>query len=381
MKEVLEILKREIRNVSKDSSLFLILLLAPILYAFMYGSIYLNKGEEKVRLALIDNDGTAISRTLTQQLNSTPMIEIVPSSNISEAQEMMFQGEVQGYFYIQSGFEKNIFSLKQTNVNLVLNASRFLPSSDLLSTATKVCLTVGAGVRKTYFNKQGMGEDEAMKMTNPINMDYRPLYNSSMTYGAFLLPGLLAIILQQTLLIGVAAAFTSEREEKKLLNLYQISKQSISKMIFGKSMLYFIVFMIFGFFFSVVNFSVFDVEVRGNYFDLAVVSALFIATIIVFGMLIGSFFKTKLFAFQVLVFSSYPIFLITGYSMPYQALPRFVQVLSDALPTSPFLKTYISIVQAGGSLSHNLSSIIHLIVLWIVFELLLILRIKYLVKI
>lgn len=381
MKEVLEILKREIRNVSKDSSLFLILLLAPILYAFMYGSIYLNKGEEKVRLALIDNDGTAISRTLTQQLNSTPMIEIVPSSNISEAQEMMFQGEVQGYFYIQSGFEKNIFSLKQTNVNLVLNASRFLPSSDLLSTATKVCLTVGAGVRKTYFNKQGMGEDEAMKMTNPINMDYRPLYNSSMTYGSFLLPGLLAIILQQTLLIGVAAAFTSEREEKKLLNLYQISKQSISKMIFGKSLLYFIVFMIFGFFFSVVNFSVFDVEVRGNYFDLAVVSALFIATIIVFGMLIGSFFKTKLFAFQVLVFSSYPIFLITGYSMPYQALPRFVQILSDMLPTSPFLKTYISIVQAGGSLSDNLSSVIHLIVLWIVFELLLILRIKYLVKI
>lgn len=381
MKEVLEILKREIRNVSKDSSLFLILLLAPILYAFMYGSIYLNKGEEKVRLALIDNDGTAISRTLTQQLNSTPMIEIVPSSNISEAQEMMFQGEVQGYFYIQSGFEKNIFSLKQTNVNLVLNASRFLPSSDLLSTATKVCLTVGAGVRKTYFNKQGMGEDEAMKMTNPINMDYRPLYNSSMTYGAFLLPGLLAIILQQTLLIGVAAAFTSEREEKKLLNLYQISKQNISKMIFGKSLLYFVVFMIFGFFFSVVNFSVFDVEIRGNYFDLAVVSALFIATIIVFGMLIGSFFKTKLFAFQVLVFSSYPIFLITGYSMPYQALPRFVQILSDMLPTSPFLKTYISIVQAGGSLSDNLSSLIHLIVLWIVFELLLILRIKYLVKI
>lgn len=381
MKEVLEILKREIRNVSKDSSLFLILLLAPILYAFMYGSIYLNKGEEKVRLALIDNDGTAISRTLTQQLNSTPMIEIVPSSNISEAQEMMFQGEVQGYFYIQSGFEKNIFSLKQTNVNLVLNASRFLPSSDLLSTATKVCLTVGAGVRKTYFNKQGMGEDEAMKMTNPINMDYRPLYNSSMTYGAFLLPGLLAIILQQTLLIGVAAAFTSEREEKKLLNLYQISKQSISKMIFGKSLLYFVVFMIFGFFFSVVNFSVFDVEVRGNYFDLAVLSALFIATIIVFGMLIGSFFKTKLFAFQVLVFSSYPIFLITGYSMPYQALPRFVQILSDMLPTSPFLKTYISIVQAGGSLSDNLSSVIHLVVLWIVFELLLILRIKYLVKI
>ena len=380
MKEIFDILKRELRNVSKDSSLFLILLLAPILYAFMYGSIYLNKGEEKVKLALIDNDGTAISRTLTEQFDSTPMIEIIPTSNINEAQEKMYQGDVQGYFYIESGFEKNILSQKQTNVNLVLNASRFLPSSDLLSTVTKVCLTVGAGVRKTYFNKQGMGEDESMKMTNPINMDYRPLYNSGMTYGAFLLPGLLAIILQQTLLIGVAAAFTSEREENKLLNLYQVSKQSISKMIFGKSLLYFFAFMIFGLFFSIVNFSVFGVEIRGSYLDLAVISALFIATIIVFGMLIGSFFKTKLFAFQVLVFSSYPIFLITGYSMPYQALPKFVQMLSDALPTSPFLKTYISIVQSGGSLADNLNSVIHLVILWIVFEFLLILRIKYLIK-
>ena len=380
MKEIFDILKRELKNVSKDSSLFLILLLAPILYAFMYGSIYLNKGEEKVKLALIDNDGTAISRTLTEQFDSTPMIEIIPSSDINDAQEKMYQGEVQGYFYIQSGFEKDILSQKQTNVNLVLNASRFLPSSDLLSTVTKVCLTVGAGVRKTYFNKQGMGEDESMKMTNPINMDYRPLYNSGMTYGAFLLPGLLAIILQQTLLIGVAAAFTSEREENKLLNLYQVSKQSISKMMFGKSLRYFFAFMIFGLFFSIVNFSVFGVEIRGSYFDLAVISALFIATIIVFGMLIGSFFKTKLFAFQVLVFSSYPIFLITGYSMPYQALPKFVQMLSDTLPTSPFLKTYISIVQSGGSLADNLNSVIHLVILWIIFEFLLILRIKYLIK-
>jgi len=62
----------------------------------MYGSIYLNKGEEKVKLALIDDDGTFISRTLTQQFNSTSMIEIVPASNIAEGQEKMYRGEVQG---------------------------------------------------------------------------------------------------------------------------------------------------------------------------------------------------------------------------------------------------------------------------------------------
>jgi hypothetical protein len=53
------------------------------------------------------------------------MIEIVPASNIAEGQEKMYQGEVQGYFYIQSGFERNILSQKQANVNMVLNASVF----------------------------------------------------------------------------------------------------------------------------------------------------------------------------------------------------------------------------------------------------------------
>jgi len=379
MNVIFDVLKREVRKVSKDSSLFLILLLAPILYAFIYGSIYFNKGEEKVKMALVDDDGTAVSRLLTQQFDATPMIEIIPSSNLSEAKEKMYRGDVQGYFYIQSDFEKNILSQKQANVNVVLNASRFLPSSDLLSTVTKVCLTVGAGVRKTYFNKQGMGDDEAMKMTNPINMDYRPLYNSSMTYGDFLLPGLSAIILQQTLLIGVAAAFASEREENLLNKLYDTSKANISKIILGKTMLYVVVFMIFGIFFSIVNFSVFGVQIRGNHWDLAVIYALFVIAITTLAMLIGSFFKTKLLVFQVLVFSSYPIFLITGYSMPYQALPKLVQGLSDLLPTSPFLNTYISIVQSGGSLSDNLNSVVHLIVLWLIFELLLIVRIRYLI--
>lgn len=376
MKEIFQIIKREAQNVSKDSSLFMILLLAPIVYAFMYGSIYLNKGEEKVKLALIDADGTAISRLLTDQLNSTPMIDIIPVSDISEANEKLYNGEVEGYFYIEKDMEKYILSQKQVNVNLVLNASRFLPSSDLLSAVTKVCLTVGAGVRKTYFNKQGMNDDQSMKMTNPINMDYRPLYNSGMTYGAFLLPGLLAIILQQTLLIGVAASFASEREEKKLSQLYQLSGRNISKLLIGKSSLYFIIFMIFGLFFVTINFSVFGVEIRGNYLDLALLMALFIATILVFGILIGSFFKSKLFTFQVMVFSSYPIFLITGYSMPYQALPKLIQLFSNMLPTTPFLKAYLSIVQAGGGLADNLPSIFHLTVLLLIFMVLCIIRLK-----
>lgn len=377
MNAIFKIIKRELGLLSKDSSLFLIILFAPILYAFMYGSVYINKGEKDVPLAVIDQDGSQMSRLLTYEIDATEMVKVIQVLNIEDAQEKMYRGEVQGYFYIQQSFEKNILSQKQANVNLVLNASRFLPSSDLLSEVTKVCLTIGGGIRKTYFNKQGMSDAEAMKNTNPINLDYRPLYNPSMTYGGFLLPGLLAIILQQTLLIGTAAAMTTEREDDSLMKVYHMGGSSISKIIFGKGLIYLLIFLVFGIFFVIVNYSIFGIHVRGSFLELLSLFSIFTCSIISFGMLLGSFFKSKLLAFQVLVFSSYPIFLITGYSMPFQALPSSVQFISNLLPTSPFLKVYLSIVEEGGSLFDNQISVMHLLLLWIFYTFLLFCRLKH----
>ncbi len=380
MKEFFKVLALEIRKVSADSSLFLILLGAPILYAFMYGSIYINKGEGEVNLALVDSDGTQISRTLTDQLRANRSVKMISASDLNDAKEKLNRGEVEGYFYIQSGFEQNILSLKQSNVNLVLNASRFLPSSDLLSSVTQVCLTVGAGVRAQYFSKQGMNNSQTMVMTNPINLNYRPLYNEAVTYGAFLLPGLLAIILQQTLLIGVGATMTSERENLTLHQLYRTSGRNISKIILGKGFLYFFVFMVFAFFFFEVSFKVLEIPLKGGYSSLLTLMALFISTIIVLGLLIGSFFKTKMLIYQVMVFSSYPIFLVTGYSLPYIAFPKPIQLFSDMLPTSPFFKVYLSIVQAGGTLADNLPAIIHLVALWIFYLALLFWRLRHMTR-
>ena len=139
MKEIIEIFKRELRNVSKDSSLFLILLLAPILYAFMYGSIYLNKGEEKVKLALIDDDGTAISRTLTQQFNSTSMIEIVPASNIAEGHKRETKNDT-AYFYViaQSSLEELRYQLILSRDLKYISEKEYFDTEKLAETVAKI---------------------------------------------------------------------------------------------------------------------------------------------------------------------------------------------------------------------------------------------------
>lgn len=379
MKRTFDVFWREVRHVMAEHSLLLTLLLAPLLYAFIYGSIYLNKDERDVRVAVVDEDNSSVSRILINELNSSRMVETVLFSTVSEAKEAMYRGDVQGYLEIQNGLEARVFSLKQSNINLYINSAQFLPSSAVMMALNEVSLTVGAGIRKTYFEKQGTGSAAAMQMTNPIKFDYRPLFNEGKNYGTFLIPGLLAIILQQTLLIGLSAAIAEEREKNTLKKL--LARNSLSEIIFGKGLFYWLVFMIYGMFFITVNFSLLSAAFRGNYLHLFILTGIFIGSIISLAMLVGSFFKTTLMAFQVMGFSSYPIFMITGYSLPTQALPTIIQWISYCLPTTPYLKAYSSIVFAGGTLTQNSGHLLHLVVLWLILIILLMLRLHYIKRV
>ncbi len=354
--------------VPKDHSLLLTLLIAPLLYAFFYGSIYINKEEENVKLGLVDDDNTSLSRLLAQNINNSPVVDIVQFANLGDAKEQLYQGNCQGYLYIPAKTENNLLSLKQANVVMAVNAARFLPSSDLLLNVQQICLTVGAGVRLQYFEKsKGLTTEIAMQQVMPINLDYRPLFNERTSYGAFLLPGLLALILQQTLLIGLSESTAAERQHSTIASW---TKFGISNAIWGKGLFYLLLYGAYSFFFLNINFSLLNLPMRGNGWELALLMFIFILTLIPLAQVIGLCFKSQLICLQVMAFSTYPIFLITGYVWPFESLPLLVQGISNLLPTTPFLKVYVNIVQGGGALQDNLTPLLHLIVLFAFYSLL-----------
>ncbi|AFD09472.1 ABC transporter permease [Solitalea canadensis] len=370
---------REAALIAKDHSLLLTLLIAPVLYAFFYGSIYINKEEEEIPMAIVDMDHSGLSKQLAEQINNLQAIELISAPGLDEAQKMMYKGQTQGYLFIENGLEKKVLSLQSANIVLAANAARFLPSSDLLSGVTQVSLTVGAGVRLKFYEMQGLNEATAMHEVMPLNLDNRPLFNERVSYGAFLLPGILALILQQTLLIGLTGSMASERE-KNTINQLSDTAGNYSVALWGKGSFYFLLFMCYAFFFLTVNFTVLKLPVRGSAFDITVIMALFLLTIIPMGIWIGSLFKSQLLCVQIMAFSTYPVFLVTGYSWPFESLPLPLQWFSSLLPTTPFLKVYTSLVQQGGGLMNNVEAILHLLLLWLFYSALSLLSLKWINK-
>jgi ABC-2 type transport system permease protein len=367
IRDILLVFLRELKLIGEDHSLLLTLLIAPLLYMFFYGSIYSFKEEEKVKLAVVDDDQSSLSRLLMQQINNLQMVDILIVPSIDLAQHEMYEGVCQGYLYIDKGLEQKVLSLQQGNVVLAVNAGRFLPSSDLIASVTKICLAVSAGVRMQYFEMKGLTEKTSLREAMPVNLDYRPMFNDRSSYGAFLLPGLLMLILQQTLLLGMAESVAAERMKKTVGSWFSITGSNVLYGIIGKGLFYFFLFSCYALFVLTINFSVLHLTIAGSLPALTLIMMIFLLTLIPMAMWIGSFFKSQLLCLQIMAFSSYPIFLITGYSWPFSMLPVFIQVISSLLPTTPFMRVYISVTQQGGTLMDNVGTVFHMLALMILF--------------
>jgi ABC-2 type transport system permease protein len=361
------VVMREVNYAIHDTDILIIALVMPMFYAFFYGSLYWQKGEHDVPVVIVDLDHSVTSKTLIRQLDAHQYIHISEElPDLGTAKERLEKFDAQGVVFIPQKFEASLKSGKGADIKLYLNTTRFLVSNDINKGVNEVVQTVAAGIRVRYFQMQGYSFEQAKELMEPLHIEIKPMFNTTETYGDFLIPALLALILQQTLLMSIAETFAKERETKTLGKLFTLSNNSIWGLMNGKGAFYFILFAAYSFFFFTVDFSIFKIPFRGNPFALTALTILFLLAVIYLGVFIASFFKRKIIALQVLAFTSYPIFLSSGYSWPMQAMPLPLQTLAQFYPITPFLAGYTRIAQMGAAWGDVTKELLHLFILVVI---------------
>ncbi len=370
LKEIKNIVMAELNMVIEDHSILLTVIIAPLLYAFFLGSIYIKKDIDRISFAVVDMDNSATTMKLTRLLSASSKIDVKGKlHSYEEAIDLMYKQKITGFLLFPSGFEKELMKLEGADVQVYLNTTRFLPSNDLNKSINMVMLTAGSGVRLRFFASNGINPKVGMKLINPILPEVRPIYNPTNNYGDFLLPGLLFLILQQTLLIGMGESVAKDNESGKLDGYIQ-TKNGILNYMLGKPayylFLYFSYFMIF--FFGV--YRVFGLHVTGNIAALFTIGMIFVMVLSVLAILLGTFIKSQIRYMEIMAFTTYPFFLTSGYSWPVTAMPEPLQWLAQIIPTTHFLHAGTRLVVMGGSWGDVASDIYKLLLLLGTFTLL-----------
>jgi len=355
------------------------ILLAPLFYAFFYNSIYLNKTEKNIPIAVVDFDNSEFSRNFVRRLDAHELTVVTKvTGDVWESRNLLDKMIVQGVIIIPKDAEINLQSKKSTTITANLNTTRFLVSNDINKAVNDVAFSLSDEYRKVYFQNLGYNSSEAQELIEPVKGDVRPMFNVIQTYGEFMIPGLLALILHQTLMIGLSESIAKERETKKLHELYQASGRHTLIAVAGKGTFYFLMFGVYAYFFYVVTFDMFKIKFLGSVSAVVVLTAVFLISAIFFCMLLSSFFKKKILSLQLLAFTSYPLFLVSGYSYPYYSMPKFLQLVSYCLPTTPYLNALVRITQLGADWSNIMPEFYHMLILMGAFGLITLVRMKML---
>ncbi|KUO60235.1 hypothetical protein APF79_01065 [bacterium BRH_c32] len=362
-----ELLKREIRIILKDKDIFMVILIAPLFYSFFYGSIYLNKSENSIPFAVVDYDNSISSQKLIRMLDATSMIEVKEIiSDPRRAQIELEAGNISGYLLVPKNFESSIKSKTGVVLNSYLNTTRFLVSNDLNKAVNETVAAFNKSLTLKYYYTKGINQEAAQTYLEPVATDIRSMFNTTDSYGDFLVPAILILILQQTLFFGLAESIAKENEFNTLRDYFSLAKNKINLIIHGKSIFYLVISSAYALFFFTIVYSVFNVPFNGSALVFASITLLLLLTVIYYSLFVASFFKRKILALQFLTLTSYPIFLISGYSWRLDSMPLLVKWIANLIPSTPFYSAFVRIVQMGAGFNDIIPEIVHLLILFAV---------------
>ena len=377
MKKWLSIVRSELSLIFEDKSILLTCLVAPILYAFFIGSIYSEKEVTGIPIAVVDFDQSNLSRKVSQLINTSEKVSIEGHYSSLEGAMFRFNNlEVQGIVILPKNFQKQTMNLDGSHVELILNNTKFLTSNEINKSVQSVVLTVAGGVRMQYFISNNIPVQLAKQKAQPILPVVKSIYNATNNYGDYLLPILLILILQQTLIIGFGQSVVHEFKHGILNHLGGYNFFEFIKILSAKSFYYIALYTAYFFVFYKLIFPHFSISFNGSIFLHLFLSFLFITVVMLYTILFASFFKSTIGWTEIMAFSTYPLFLVSGYSWPIDAMPKGLQLVANFLPSTPYFKVFNSVATEGAGLDNITYGFVHLLLLLLVGYLLLYVRFR-----
>lgn len=354
-----------LKDIFVDKGVLLMLIIAPIIYGFFYPWPYSVEVVNHVPVGIIDHDNSALSRTIVRYASASPQIDVETFNSEQAAKTAIWSGDIAGYMIIPSGLEQQVLSGKAASVSVLGNGGYFILNRNVQLGFLQAVSTVSAGIEVKKNVAQGAYLPTAAKNTQAVPLQIIPLFNQTQGYGAYVVPAVAILILQQTLLMATAMLIGTWYEESR----HATSIRGWLGRIMAVSLLSFLV----GCFYYGWIFELHDYPRGHNILGSLLFLTLFCPTVATLGCVLGLWFRQRERSLQILIFSSLPIFFLSGYPWPANQLPEALQVIRWLVPTTPGLNTSVQLNQMGASITQVAAGFYALAALWVFYFMLLLL--------
>jgi ABC-2 type transport system permease protein len=336
---VAAIMLKEFVQMRRDRLTFAMIVGIPILQLVLFGYA-INTDPKSLPTAVVDYDKSTYSRSIVQGLANTRYFAVteVPDGEAG-ADRLIARGDVQFAVVIPPDFSRRLERGERPSLLVAADATDPAATGNALSALNQLAATV---LRYDLTGPLARLAPDAA----PFDVVIQRRYNAEGITQYNIVPGLLGVILQMTMVMMTAFAITRERERGTFENLLATPAQPLEVMT-GKIAPFILVGFVQAAIILAAARLLFDVPMIGSLMLLFAAMMLFIASLLALGFTISTVARNQLQAMQMTFFFFLPSLLLSGFMFPFRGMPGWAQALGEIFPLTHFLRIVRGILLKG----------------------------------
>ena len=352
--------RQEMKRVFRDEGVLIFFIIVPLLYPLLYSWVYNNETIREVPVVVIDQSRSALSRQFIRMCDASPDVHVAYyAEDLDDAQSLVSRQVVKGIYLIPKDFATRINRMEQGTVSVYCDMALMLTYKAVFQTAMTVSQQMGAAIQTRLSGNYTHRED--VITAQPLAYEDIALFNPQGGYGSSVLPAVLILILQQTLVLGIGLAAGTARERNRYGDLVPIHKcyNSVGRIVLGKSLCYLMVYAVIGAYLTTAVPHLFHFPQLASA-DLLLMMIPYVLACVFFGMTVSCLVRYRENVMLLMVFVSLPLLFLTGVSWPQSAIPPAWQGVSWLFPSTFGARAYIRLNSMGASISDVLPELRYL---------------------
>jgi ABC-2 type transport system permease protein len=333
------LLAKEFIQMRRDRVTFAMMLGVPLMLLILFG-FAINNDPKGLPAALVATSNDNYTRAMVSALQTTGYYRfdhVVESA--AEAELLMARGDVVFVVTIPSDFARRI--ARGDNPQILIEADATDPS-----VASGAISTLGTVARQALLREKGTSAEEADAEKAQLEVVVHRRYNPEGISQYNIVPGLLGVILQMTMVMMTSMALTRETERGTMENLLAMPA-SPAEIMLGKVLPYACVGAVQVVVVLVAAKLLFSVPFFGSLPLLLFAILVFVLSLVLLGYTISTVSRTQMQAMQLTFFFFLPSILLSGFMFPYLGMPGWAQTLGEIFPLTHFLRIIRAVMLKG----------------------------------
>jgi ABC-type multidrug transport system permease subunit len=332
---------KEIIQISRDPLTLVLMLLIPMIQLTVFGYA-INTDVRNIKTAVYDLDHRRESRDLITAFQNTDYFNITEYvGSDEELNHAIVAGRVKVGIKIPPDYSDRLAHNRQASVLVLIDGSDSSIATQSLTISTSVGMQQSLSRLTEELQQRGT--------TLPIEVRPKMLFNPDSRSANFMVPGLVAVILQLVTTLLTAFSIVRERERGTLEQLLVTPIKPFGLMM-GKLLPYGLI----GFFETCTVLTamrvIFQVPINGSVPLLILLCVLFLFTALAIGLLISTKAQNQVQAFQLAFLIMLPSILLSGFMFPRESMPWLMRAIGFVIPATHFIEIIRGIVLRGATL-------------------------------